>query len=47
MPADKNKNGAVTLKELYDYANKQALTWTSNKQHAQYYGTDSTVLFRR
>ncbi len=48
MPADTDKNLSVTLKEIYTYASRQAQTWTSgDAQHAQYYGTDSTVLFKR
>ena len=53
MPADANKNNAVTLKEMYNYAYKQAYNWTNvagtnyTPQHAQYYGTDSFVLFKR
>ena len=50
MPADKNGNKQVTLKELYDYTYQTAYNWTKSggsPQRAQYYGTDSEVLFRR
>lgn len=50
MPADKNSNKQVTLKELYDYTYQTAYNWTSgsgNPQRAQYYGTTTEVLFRR
>ncbi|MBQ1632904.1 MAG: leucine-rich repeat protein [Clostridia bacterium] len=45
MPADTNKNKQITLYEIYNYAYEQAYRWTG--QSAQYYGTDSEVLFRR
>ena len=43
MPADRNNDGKITLKELYDYAYQTAISWAN--QHAQYYGVDSKVLF--
>ncbi len=45
MPADKNKDGRITLKELYEYAYQTAYAWVG--QHAQYYGADAEVLFVR
>lgn len=45
MPADKNGDNKITLKELYDYAFLQANEWVY--QNAQYYGPDGEVLFRR
>ena len=47
MPADKNGDKQITLKELYDYAYNTALNWGSTAQHAQYYGSDSEVMFTR
>ena len=50
MPADSNSDKLITLKELYDYAQKTAYNWTSSTgepQQAQYWGNDSEVLFRR
>ncbi len=53
MPADKDKNSAITLKELYNYAYDLCYKWTYisgtnyTPQHVQYYGTDGYVLFRR
>ena len=53
MPADKDKNSAITLKELYNYAYDLCYKWTNisgtdyTPQHVQYYGTDGYVLFRR
>ncbi|MBR4906232.1 MAG: caspase family protein [Clostridia bacterium] len=45
MPADKNNDKQITLKELYDYVKATAYSWVG--QTAQYYGPDSEVLFRR
>ncbi len=52
MPADKNKNKLITLKEIYNYSYNQTLTWnkqrhTDTLQHSQCYGNASEVLFRR
>ncbi len=50
MPADKNKDSKITLKELYDYTYTTAYNWTSgtgSPQRAQYYGPDNEVLFTR
>jgi hypothetical protein len=50
MPADKNRDSKITLKELYSYAYSTARNWTSdtgNPQRAQYYGPDDEVLFCR
>ncbi len=46
MPADKDNNKKITLKELFDYTYSTAYNWT-NSQQAQYYGPDSEVLFFR
>jgi hypothetical protein len=45
MPADANRNGRITLKELYDYAYRTAYDWAG--QSAQFYGADDEVLFKR
>ena len=45
-PADYNGNKQITLGEIWDYAYYTALAW-NDSQHAQYYGTLNTVLFRR
>ena len=45
MPADKDKDNKITLKELYDYVYTTAYNWAG--QHAQYYGDDAEVLFFR
>jgi len=45
MPADRNGDGKITLKELFDYASDQASDWVP--QRAQYYGSDNEVLFCR
>lgn len=50
MPADSNKDKKLTLKEVYTYTYNLAYSWTNSggePQRAQYYGTDSTVLFTR
>ena len=41
LKADKNKDGAVTLRELYDYVNN-----IINTSNPQYYGDDNTILYR-
>lgn len=41
LKADKNKNGKVTLKELYDYVNN-----IINTSNPQYYGNNDTVLYQ-
>ena len=46
MPADKNNDKKVTLKELYDYIVQQVRSWKLS-QSAQYYGPDDFVLFKR
>ena len=46
MPADGNNDGAITLKELFDFVHDTTVYWDGS-QHAQYYGNDSEVLFRR
>ncbi len=46
MPADKNNDKKVTLKELYDYIVNQVRSWRLS-QSAQYYGPDDFVLFKR
>ena len=46
MPADKNNDKKVTLKELYDYIINQVSSWRLS-QSAQYYGPDDFVLFKR
>ncbi len=45
MPADKDKDKKVTLKELYTYAYSQAGSWAN--QDAVHYGPDDEVLFAR
>ncbi|MBQ4423460.1 MAG: caspase family protein [Clostridia bacterium] len=55
MPADKNGNREVTVKELYDYVSSTVYDWTKNvysggysgPQNVQYYGPNSEVLFRK
>ena len=50
MPADKNKNKEITVKELYDYVYSCVYNWTKNlstTSHVQYYGPNSEVLFRK
>ena len=47
MPADRNGDKKITLSELYNYAYNTALNWGSTAQHAQYYGSDSEVMFTR
>ncbi len=50
MPADSNKDKKLTLKEVYTYTYNLAYSWTNGTgepQRAQYYGTDSAVLFTR
>ena len=44
VPADKNGDKSVTLKELYDAIRATVSGW-GTPQTAQYYGTDSAVLF--
>ena len=45
-PADKNSDKSVTLKELFSYITSITQGWGVS-QTAQYYGTDSEVLFKR
>ena len=51
MPADTDGNKQITLKEIFSYAYDLALYWSDDMdlswQHAQYYGPDSEVLFKR
>ena len=51
MPADKNKDNVITLKEIYNYVYDLALVWTKSNglsaQHTKFYGNASEVLFRR
>ena len=46
MPADTDGDSLITLYECYIYAKNTAQSW-DNHQHAMYYGTGSTVIFRR
>ncbi len=46
IPADSNGDKNLTLKEIYDFVSQQAQQWTGS-QHAQYYGPDNEVLFKR
>lgn len=41
LKADKNKDGKVTLKELYNYVNNAI-----NTSNPQYYGNDNTILYQ-
>ena len=50
-PAD-NGDKLITLKEIFQYSYNQAISWndrysTKTRQHAQYYGPDNEILFRR
>ena len=50
MPADKNSDDRITLKELFSYTYNKAYEWTrgsGSPQRAQYYGSDAEVLFSR